>query len=45
MIVRADLLAAGMSHYLVERITAHPRIAVRTATRVVAAHGDTRLTR
>lgn len=41
MIVRADALAAGMSHYLIERVTAHPRIAVRTATRVVAGHGDT----
>src|SRR5689334_10175141 len=43
MIIRADSLAAGLSHSLVERITAHPRIAVRTATGVVAAQRDTRL--
>jgi len=43
MIVRADSLEAGMSRYLVDRITSHPRIAVRTASRVVAAHGGARL--
>jgi thioredoxin reductase (NADPH) len=43
VIVRGDSLAKGMSHYLVERIEAHPRIAVRTRSRVIAARGDDRL--
>ena len=32
MIVRADSLEAGMSHYLVDRITAHPNITVLSPT-------------
>ena len=40
MIVRADSLGAGMSHYLVDRITAHPNITVLTGTHVVAAGGQ-----
>lgn len=43
MLVRGASLASGMSHYLVEQIEAHPRIAVRTGTQVVAAHGDDHL--
>jgi thioredoxin reductase len=43
MVVRGDSLAKSMSHYLVERIEAHPRIAVRTRSRVIAARGDDRL--
>jgi thioredoxin reductase (NADPH) len=43
MLVRGDSLAAGMSHYLVEQIEAHPRIDVRTGTQLVAAHGDDHL--
>ena len=43
IVVRGDSLAKSMSHYLVERINAHPRIFVRTRSRVVAARGATRL--
>ena len=43
MVVRSDSLAKAMSHYLVERIDAHPRIAVRTRSRVIAARGEDRL--
>jgi thioredoxin reductase (NADPH) len=43
MVVRGDSLAKAMSHYLVERIEAHPRIAVRTRSHVTAARGDDRL--
>ncbi|MDM7856584.1 FAD-dependent oxidoreductase [Cellulomonas alba] len=43
MLVRGDSLAAGMSHYLVEQIEAHPRITVRTGSQVVAARGDDHL--
>ena len=39
MIVRADSLRAGMSRYLVDRITAHPKITVLTRARVIAAAG------
>jgi thioredoxin reductase (NADPH) len=43
MIVRAASLAGRMSRYLVDRITAHPRITVRTGACVVAASGRSRL--
>jgi thioredoxin reductase (NADPH) len=43
MIVRADSLEASMSRYLVERITAHPKIAVVTGTRVTGVAGRPRL--
>jgi thioredoxin reductase (NADPH) len=43
MIVRAASADAGMSRYLVDRIAAHPRIAVRTGARVAAACGRSRL--
>ena len=43
MVVRSDSLAKAMSHYLVERIDAHPLIAVRTRSRVIAARGEDRL--
>jgi len=43
VLVRAGALADGMSDYLVRRVLAHPRIAVRTRTRVVAARGEERL--
>ena len=43
MIIRADSLEASMSSYLVERITAHPKIAVLTGTRVTAVAGRPRL--
>jgi len=40
MIVRGDSLQAGMSRYLVERITAQPKITVLTRTHVIAADGQ-----
>jgi thioredoxin reductase (NADPH) len=40
MIVRAASLEVGMSRYLVDRVTAHPKITVLTGTRVVAAAGQ-----
>jgi thioredoxin reductase (NADPH) len=43
VIVRAPSLDAGMSRYLINRITPHPRITVRTGTRVAAASGSSRL--
>lgn len=43
--VRRDGLAATMSRYLVERISANPRITVRSRTEVVGVHGDGRLRR
>ncbi len=43
VVVRGPSLGRGMSNYLVERIHDHPRIAVRTSTRVVEAQGDSRL--
>jgi thioredoxin reductase (NADPH) len=43
MIVRAGSLEARMSRYLVDRITAHPKITVLTHTRVIAAGGHRRL--
>jgi thioredoxin reductase (NADPH) len=43
MVVRADSLEAGMSRYLVDRITPHPKITVLTGTHVIAAEGQPRL--
>jgi thioredoxin reductase (NADPH) len=43
MIVRADTLQAGMSRYLTDRITAHPKITVLARSHVVAAGGQPRL--
>jgi thioredoxin reductase (NADPH) len=40
---RADI-RAGMSTYLVERLLAHPRVTVRTATQVTKLGGETSLT-
>lgn len=40
MILRADSLEAGMSRYLVDRVTSHPKITVLTGTRVIAAGGQ-----
>jgi thioredoxin reductase (NADPH) len=45
MVVRADSLEAGMSRYLLERITAHPNVTVLTGARVVEAGDSPRLTR
>src|SRR5215469_1364899 len=43
MIVRADSLQAGMSRYLIDRISAHPKITVLTRTHVIAVGGQPRL--
>src|SRR4051794_5052858 len=43
MIVRAPTLDAAMSRYLIDRVAAHPRIAVRAGARVTAASGTPRL--
>jgi thioredoxin reductase (NADPH) len=44
MIVRAgSLQEAGMSRYLVERITAQPNVTVLTRTHVIAVSGKPRL--
>jgi thioredoxin reductase (NADPH) len=45
ILVRGEALSKSMSHYLVERIEAHDRIAVRTRTQVAGADGDGRLQR
>ena len=43
LLVRGPSLERSMSRYLVERVVAHERIEVRTATRVAAAAGGERL--
>ncbi len=43
LVVRATSLADGMSHYLVTRCEAHPRITVLTSAHVVRALGQERL--
>ncbi|MGY1703514.1 FAD-dependent oxidoreductase [Geodermatophilus sp. SYSU D00697] len=43
LVVRAESLAAGMSHYLVRQVEETPNIEVRTATEVVDGGGDGRL--
>lgn len=43
MLVRAPSLEAGMSRYLIDRIAAHPRITVRTGSRVASVSGTLRL--
>jgi thioredoxin reductase (NADPH) len=43
LVVRADSLAKGMSHYLVQQIAAAPNIDVRTRTEVVGGGGAGRL--
>jgi thioredoxin reductase (NADPH) len=45
VVVRADGLAEGMSHYLVREIEATPNVRVRAATEVVGGGGDGRLER
>ena len=45
IVVRANSLAAGMSHYLVQQIEATPGLDVRVATEVVGGGGDGRLDR
>jgi thioredoxin reductase (NADPH) len=43
LVVRAESLAAGMSHYLVRQVEATPKLQVRLATEVVGGGGDGRL--
>jgi thioredoxin reductase (NADPH) len=40
LVVRADSLAAGMSHYLVRQVEASPNIEVQLGTEVVGGGGD-----
>jgi len=40
LLLRGSDLGADMSHYLVERIRAHPQIEVRTETQCTALHGS-----
>jgi thioredoxin reductase (NADPH) len=44
MVIRGDSLKSTVSEYLVQRISASPRIEVLTRTEVVALHGDQMLT-
>jgi thioredoxin reductase (NADPH) len=43
LVVRADCLEAGMSHYLVREVEATPNVQLRTATAVVGGGGEGRL--
>lgn len=43
LVVRGPDLSAGMSHYLVDRVLAHPSITVHTGAQVTELHGDTSL--
>ncbi len=40
VVIRGPDLNAGMSRYLVDRLESHPRIEVKTGTRVVALEGE-----
>jgi thioredoxin reductase (NADPH) len=43
LVVRGDSLSAGMSEYLVDRVQAHPAIAIHLGTEVTALSGEDRL--
>jgi thioredoxin reductase (NADPH) len=43
LVVRGNSLAAGMSQYLIDEITATPNIDVRTSTQITAALGTSKL--
>jgi thioredoxin reductase (NADPH) len=43
LVVRAESLALGMSHYLVRQVEATPKLQVRLSTEVVGGGGDGRL--
>ena len=45
ILIRSRSLAAGMSYYLVQAVTAAPKVAVRTATQVVGGGGGAHLER
>jgi thioredoxin reductase (NADPH) len=40
LVVRAESLGAGMSHYLIRQVEAAPRLEVRLATEIVGGGGD-----
>jgi thioredoxin reductase (NADPH) len=40
LVVRADSLGAGMSHYLVRQVEAEPKLQVRLGTEIVGGGGD-----
>jgi len=44
IVVRGSELSAGMSDYLVQRVSEHPRIVTHLRTEVTALHGETYLT-
>jgi len=43
LLIRSGSLAAGMSDYLITQLRATPNVVVRLRTRIIDAHGDTRL--
>lgn len=43
LVVRAQSLQAGMSHYLIQEVESTPNLDVRTCTEVVAGNGEGRL--
>ena len=43
VVIRGPDINAGMSRYLVDRLESHPRIEVRTGTRIVGLDGDNSL--
>jgi thioredoxin reductase (NADPH) len=43
LVVRAESLAAGMSHYLVRQLEATPRVEIRLGTEIVGGRGNGRL--
>ncbi|AEE47548.1 FAD-dependent oxidoreductase [Cellulomonas fimi] len=45
LVVRGEQLSASMSHYLVEQLSANPKVRVRTCCEVVDASGDEHLER
>ena len=45
LLVRGPSLERSMSHYLIERITDHPSISVRTCTEIIGAAGQDHLER
>ncbi len=44
IVIRADDLGASMSRYLTDRIDGHPKIEVRTQSRITALEGDQTIT-
>ncbi|MEO6025246.1 MAG: FAD-dependent oxidoreductase [Candidatus Binatia bacterium] len=44
LVVRADSLDKGMSHYLIEKLAGRANVEVKLGTEIQAVHGDTHLT-